>query len=319
MAASKNKKKGGRKQQPAPQQKQKRMSVPRSGLDSYALAYAKLLSDPCSAPLVSPVYSGSDGGLLIRAESTYTIATAGALEGLFVWTPGGIGNNSGVASSISTGWATVVGTPFSLAGTVAAVQPGQLYLGPNAAEARVVSACMQIFYTGTEVNRGGLIAYGNLVGGTFLQGTTVTAAASMNSFEHYARTPDSVIEVKFRPTNFDQNYTVPANQTSQTELSRRAALGFAFVGLPATASLQVRLVAVYEYLPAYGIGLTNNTRTRSWSSNTLEQVTNFLDKMGDWTVKGSHVATSLAQAYAAGNIMRQVGYSGRIGRPQLMY
>jgi hypothetical protein len=299
----------------------KNIVVRSRGLDTAGLAYAKLLADPCNAPLVSPVFNGADGGLLIRAENNYnagaSIGTTTA--GVFVWAPGAIGNNAGNGSAIAQGESTIPGGAITLGAISSGYQPGYGFLTSNSSECRCVAACMEIFFAGTEVQRSGLIASGNIMGGSLYLTESVNAQGSMVLFERYDRTPDCSLMINWRPTNFDQNYTVANNATTFTEISRRGALGFAYFGLPAGVGVNVRMVAVYEYAPSYALGLTSVFSNRSWSENTLDQVINFLDKAGPWTAR-------LLDAYAPGmgamvtggaSIMRQIAYSGTRNRLQL--
>lgn len=293
--------------------------VPRGpALDAYAMAYARLLYDPCGAPLVHPTYAGTDGGLLVRAENTYTIgANTGITAGVFSWTPGGIGAASSgtISSAIAQGESTIPGGAILLAGVSSGYQPGYGFLSANASEARCVAACIQIFYTGTEVGRSGLVAYGNIIGGTLPNGLTCNSQGVLTLFENFERTPDRCVEVKWRPTNFDQNYTVPSATTSITELSRRGALAFAFKDLQPGVGITVRMVGVYEYTPAFNIGLTSAIRSRSISNNSLDQVVNYLDRLGDWTTRAVNAAGSLVGAmYTANGMMRQISYGGTRSR-----
>lgn len=61
-------------------------------LDKDAASYAALLADPINAPLVHPIYTGGDGGYLLRADSTFNVG-AGVTDnsGYLHWTPGAIG------------------------------------------------------------------------------------------------------------------------------------------------------------------------------------------------------------------------------------
>lgn len=287
-------------------------------LDAHALAYARLLNDPCSAPLVHPTFAGADGGLLIRAETTYTFGTTAlSTAGIFVWTPGAIGVNAGNGSAIVTVDATAAGSGVSLGPISAGYQPGYAFLTANASEVRCVAACMQAFYPGTEVNRSGLVAYGNVIGGTLYNGQAINAQGANVLFENFERTPDDMVEVKWRPTNFDQTYTVPNNATSFTEISRRGSMGIVLTnGYPATG-IQIRMVAVYEYTPSYALGLTSSARSRNFSANTLDQVINHLDRLGDWATRAGHAAANVAGGMAAGGFMRTIAYSGNRRRQQL--
>jgi hypothetical protein len=71
---TKNKKRVARKA-PVP----KGIVAYRQMLDKMALDYARLLLDPCNAPLSFPVYGGADGSYLVRCESFVSIGMPIAL------------------------------------------------------------------------------------------------------------------------------------------------------------------------------------------------------------------------------------------------
>lgn len=310
------KKKNGRK---AP--KNTKSMVPRlprsisNRLDEQAMCYARLLNDPCSAPLCHPTFAGADGGMVVRCENTIAIGTAaGSTASVFSWTPGAIGlqTASGNGTAIVTGEATSAGGAITLGRVSAGFQPGYLFLSTTAAEVRCVAACIQVFVNGTEANRAGIVGYGNAIGGALVDGQAVNANGTITMLEHFGRSPVDHLEVKWRPTNFDQNYTQPTSQTPTQESARRGALAVAQQGSTGGTGITIRMVAVYEYTPLYALGLTNNVASRNTSNNTLDQVINFLDQTGDWVVRGTMAAARLAGAVAgASPYVRAISYGGR--------
>lgn len=306
------------------QKPRKLAGVPRSivnRLDEQALAYARLLNDPCGAPLCHPTFAGGDGGMVLRAENTFTMGTpAGTTAATFVWVPGAIGNNAGNGSAIVTGNASSAGAGMALAQVANGFQPGYAFLAANAAEVRVVAACIQVFYPGTELDRSGLIGYGNIPGGTLVNGAAINASFVFQTLERYERTPNEHIEIKWRPTAFDQNHTAPTANTGTAELARRGGLGIVLQGGAPAVGLIIRMVAVYEYTPAYASGLTAPSAARNTSNNSLDQVINFLDSTGDWMVRGSKAAFRLgAAAYEAAPYVRSIAYGGkRVAQALLM-
>jgi len=132
--------------------------VPRIRLDQGGLRYAKLLSDPCSGPLVNGPQPGLGGGIVTRFESETTLFS-GALSagGYLYWLP------SNAAYTVSTTLTPAVAS----AGSALVPTAGSGYLVANAASYRCLSACMQIYWAGTELNRQGFIGMGYTTGGQF--------------------------------------------------------------------------------------------------------------------------------------------------------
>jgi hypothetical protein len=158
----------------------------RPALDAEALCWARLLNDPCSAPLCHPVYAGADGGIVTRFETYYDVGT-GATDtaGIYSFTPNAIGVQGGLGTSVSFFNAANAGAVTALANPTSSSQPGYDFLVANATAVRCVAACIQVFYNGTEANRSGVVAYGNLSGGTALVGTSTNVNSFLPVLEHY--------------------------------------------------------------------------------------------------------------------------------------
>lgn len=284
----------------------------RTGLDAQALAWAAILNDPCAAPLAHPCYAGADGGILVRVETSYDIGIGGTdTAGALFWTPGATGNNAGFAAGLVP--ATAINSVTAMTGVSisAATQPGYTYLLANASTFRTVAACMQITYLGTEANRSGVINYGNANGSTFNVGDAVASATLANVLEKFERTPVGTVEVKWRPSAFDQTFKEPALNPTAAELARYQSLGLAFSGLVAAAGLRVRLVAVYEYTPINNLGVANVSSSRNTSSSSMDHVINFLDSSGDWMYRASgSLARAARGAASLEPFVRAVTYGG---------
>lgn len=305
--------KGARRTAPKAQKQVMRLSRQvRAGLDAQGLAWAALLNDPCSAPLAHPCYAGADGGILMRFENSYDIGT-GATDtaGLFIYTPNGIGVTGGLSTGLLTGVAATAAVNLTLAGPVAATQPGYTFLTANASNVRAVASCIQITYLGSEANRSGVINFGCLNGGTFISTDTPNTGNASNVFEHFQRTPVDTIEVKWRPSAYDQTFRDQSQNIATADLTKCGAVGFSFSGLLAAAGLRVRMVTVYEYTPGGQVGIVNAARSRSTSTNSLDHVLNYLDSTGDWMMR---IGSSLGRAYTGVRrvepFVRAVAYGG---------
>lgn len=279
-----------------PSARKQRARVPprvQRSLDNDGMCYARLLSDPCSAPLCHPVYAGVDGGLVARFESDFVFAN-GATDSNsgFLWTPGAIGNAPG-ASSITTIQSSSSGSSVTaLVGSVG-VQPGWSFLAATTRTARCVAACLQIYWPGTELNRSGYVSYGNGTGGILASGGSYSVDGYSQMLAESVRMPDSYVEIKWKPTASDQDWTDPTTATPASDLFRKGSIGFAVKGIPVSTGVRVRLVAVYEYQPAANQGMVIPYNSRSLSNNSLDQIVNALDSTGKW-------ATSIGQVAGAG-------------------
>lgn len=57
-------------------------------LDGHALSWARLLRDPCGAPMVTGCYPGGGSGMLIRVKSYAPVLTGVNNDFQFSFTPG---------------------------------------------------------------------------------------------------------------------------------------------------------------------------------------------------------------------------------------
>lgn len=237
-----------------------------AGFDAAAKAYAKLLLDPCNAPLVHPIGCPT-GGILVRAQSVASLGGPTLTAGVFHWTPGALGANNVellISSVLDQNTATAFATSPSA--------PGKIFLNGNASSVRCVAACVKVMWDGAESARSGRIAYGNSIGGYLDLSSTTTPAAVIPALETMERTPQTKAEIRWCPNEFDLAYTDPTVNTSQAEKDRRSAITVAAVNFPANSYMVLEMTAVYEYLPAPATGIAMNTRSTTRSANTFHQV-----------------------------------------------
>lgn len=264
-------------------QKTRVRALPR-GLDAAGLAYAKLLADPCNAPMAHPTYSGSEGGYLIRAESVFENNSGPtATAGVFSWVPGAINASQANITTFQAALPTT-STAYAIGGGAA---PAWDFLQNNASQVRCVAACLKISWGGTEANRQGRIAYGQASGGLCPASSSAAANQVFNSLPHYSRVPADEVEIVWKPNDADQLFTAPTLTGAAQDVERRAALVFAHVGLPAGVPLIIRMTAVYEWQPDFNMGVSVPNLSKTPSENTLDQVVNFLMQRGFNFVRGA--------------------------------
>lgn len=285
-------------------------------LDAPALAYAKLLSDPCNARVVHPVFPGSDAGYLFRADA-FSVIGSGALEtsGYFHWTPGYVNSNNteilvASAANSSTG---VVATAF-------AAGPGKTFLAANSRAYRCVAACLKVSFSGAESARAGRIHFGHTAAGMIDVGNTLTADSVAQTLTNYTRTPADMIEIVWKPSLADTEFCDPTEAASAALRDRKSAITFAFSGLPAAVGLTWHATAVYEWQPSTALGVAGNPTGKSDSRNSLDDVIDYTISRGEKFVRfvggnfmGGAMNYAVGAVSAAFGNMPSMGYQRRLG------
>lgn len=266
-------------------------------LDAPALAHARLIADPCKAKLVNPVYSGGEGGYLVRTDSWSTFGIGvGVTAGLFHWTPGYM---------CSTGqellYTNSVNSATADPATILTNAPGKLFLPSNAGQARCVAACIKIQFTGAESVRAGRIHLGHTSGGLITPLATYTVDSVANSLSSFMRTPPTEVELLWKPNDRDQLFFQPSVAYDAKDRDGRSALTVAFADLPANVGLTIQMVAVYEWQPRTNQGVGTPEGSRARSENTVDQVINFLEDRGEKFLKTAFDAGNVALNAYMGN------------------
>lgn len=268
-------------------------------LDDKGKEYARLLMDPCSAPLVHPVYPGGDAGFLFRGESFVTFGNGVSDTAAVVhWTPGYV-------NATNTELVYLNGTSGAFSGTTvtSALSPGRAFLAANARGVRCVAACLKITFPGAESARSGRVHYGHTTAGTIDAGQTVTADQVAVLLQHYGRTPTDTIEVFWRPGIADTEFNDPTETASAPLRDRKSSITVAFAGLPAAVGLTFHFTAIYEWTPVQNLGVANNALGKNQSRNSMDDVLDVITRAGFRFVK--HVGMA-GMNYMAGNVANQV-------------
>lgn len=297
---------GGRGPPPGPRRGGSTM-IPRplsSQLDAQAAAYAHLLNDPCGAKLSHPVYAGGEGGYLMRVESDAIISNGADTGSMGYWCPGNPIN--GIAT-MATQALQVVSDTAVIALTSVVTPPGKTWLIANAAAVRCVSACIQVSFPGKELDRSGFVGLGQSTYGRFSSAAGFSTSGLRTLAERVRRMPDGLVEIKLIPNLSSANYVDPNGGGGAADLGMPT-LFWSVFGVPPNTGIRIRAVAVYEWLPQSGVGLTlPNAATTSESRNTLNDVLRSMKSWGDWAYSGFHdaadAATSLIGAARAGRAL----------------
>lgn len=305
MAKSKSAPKGKRSVNPN-KKKPTRMTakparrVSGASLDQWGKAYANLLRDPCYGKLVAPTYSGSVGGILTRFESDYVVNGAATDMGAFVaFTPGILGLTTTTYGSVmgATGAITSDGATITTQ-NLPAKQPG-VALAPSMAASRCISACLQVSFMGSELQRSGVCSVGQLTYND-LNGPVSFSLSSIRAMcPTVVKVPDGEVEIKLRPTAESETF-YPVNAVANTNLSAHPTLVATMSGIPANTGMRVRMVAVYEWIPQSASGVVAASGNSTTSQNTLTNVVHALDNISpQWAVTLLNAATKIAPAITA--------------------
>lgn len=281
--------------------------------------YAALLHDPCTAPLVRPVYSTTGSGFLQRMESDFTIGgDATATSGAFTWIPGmfnvGVGGNTVTAAGTING-AFYLGTTGTGAGPVTdgtncswynffgANMPGNVFLAQNAGVARCVAACMQVYWPGSELNRQGFVSvFRGSADDVRPFATDVTVSQLRSASPYVCRFPQDKLEVKWQPDQADTHFvsTTPTQGANVAHIQNGpSTVGVTWAGLPAGTGVRIRLVAVYEWQPRVNAssGIILDGGSASPTNGTLSHVISYLQRNSGWFIaKGMEVAAFMQQS-----------------------
>lgn len=258
------------------------------GLDADALKYARLLNDPCEGPLVHPLYEGVDGGILFRAESDFLYgggATDTSTMGCFcpaaLYAPYSGQGSVLVASTTGDSVPAILGPN--------GIQPGAGFVAGSSKAVRMVSACVQIMWPGSELSRAGVVALGQTTFGE-LNGASVTTAGLRALAQNVARMPDGMLELKIVPNASSAIYLNP-NISGGGPLLGMPALFWSVSGIPVNTGIRIRCVCVYEFQLTVGSGGTQ-TYTNNPSKNRLDDVLQYLESTGNWAYNATGKAMS---------------------------
>nr|WRQ65661.1 hypothetical protein [Tolivirales sp.] len=289
--------------------KQVRVARPRV-VDDNELKLLRLIMDPCSADLVNG-YALSTRGVVQRYSSVFSITGTNTTQGAVAIFPcdyagGAIRMYSSTASS------TALPTP------VVRPLPGQAAIDAVADNVTTLAACVQVIYTGTELDRKGYIGVGQGPFGGLLDTFVTTGPGPANfdnvlaSCQMVTRTPDSPVELKWSPTvsNFNGGQGVEEAGYSTSNNG----LFFVVNGIP-TTDYMFKVTVVYEWMPKATIGMPLPPVGRTIRPGTAERITSALNSAGMWWNNlmqlGGATSSMLEMAGRGANRIGKAAYSNR--------
>lgn len=247
-----------------------------AGLDRMGAAYARLLTDPCGAPLAYPVWGSQEGSLLVKSEQVYNVGVDSTnLNGLFAWCPGTISTgNFTSAIEVKTLQANTEASTGSVSGAgytnTQIAPPGATFLTGQSSVYRPIAACIEVMYNGSEASRSGSIGGGVVAGGTWYN-RVVTVDQMAAVLPHGERTPVHKTEFLWYPSGADELFQDPNDNVSAQQVDRRNSLVVTWAGLAAITGLRLKLTAIYEYKPRLNTGIAMPT-PEPGSRNSMRDV-----------------------------------------------
>lgn len=239
-------KKPNRKAAPARKRPKKGSKKPpmSGGLDENVRKWLRLMHDPCAAALTPPCYGGTGSGYLTRTRDIIT-PPATAVDFLVEFTP-----SADTSSTYRYGYATATGGTL---GTASAQQAGGLIANKGVVgRQRCVAACLKVIYTGTELNRSGLVSSTIDSGMSLIpaEGIAGTAQLWSTGMPRTARMGAERHEILWVPGDDDQVFRAnePSEEARTGEISGNS-LQIAIVNAPA-GSYIVEATIVWEWQPA---------------------------------------------------------------------
>lgn len=253
--------------------------------------HINMVIDPCAAPIGRSVYSGASG-LVTRHVSTGALNGGTNVAMILGLVPGGYRT---ITAATLTG-----GTALSPTYSVTNV-PGYSFLNSTTSQSRVIGACIQIHWNGTEFNRGGSVAYGCIqASGVNAASTTIDNIYRM--LPHKRRVVAGDLEIKWNPSAEDESYDVCDAASTVSNFNDRNGLYFAYQG-PANGEFGYTLTTVVEWLPKVGMDSPAPPTIRESLPAAVPHINNFLSKLehfGDGAFDMSSKVAHAASAVYAG-------------------
>lgn len=272
-----------------------------AGLNSSELAYARLLVDPCQAPLTHSLWPGSNGTMLQRFESDFLLtlpggtANATSSSAVYAWVPG---------ASVMYYLDTIAGNVAMTDATNGVLKlttggPGENWFNNNGGAVRCLGACAQVFWAGSENARAGVVSFGVVPAPTLFRAvrdvnggsasTDFVSAAGVRSVCPFTmRMPQNKLEVKWFPGSgdavaFNHQQRVANAQTAAPDMfmGRNALVLVVNTGgstsVDNISRVRIRLVSAIEWSPHMGLqsGITVQAMPQP-ARGALDKVLSFL-------------------------------------------
>lgn len=262
-------------------------------------SHVHMLADPCEAPLGLTAYRGSDG-IVSRFRSQSNVNLAGSQAYVHVFYPA----YNGVWAQAVADYNGVLTPTYSSPG------PGQAFLLSTAESQRAVAACTRFTYTGTELDRQGMV-YRGLLPEAALTGASVNGLIPM--LQAADRMPDRVLETKFVPSAAEEEYWKTGSGAPEASGDRNAIVTIVIGNPSALTPMTFTNVLVAEWRPRFGVGLQVPSPNTPDAPAGLEHVRSALARAGHWWIEGSRtLAAGLQMGATMVRGARLVGGAARL-------
>lgn len=275
-----------KKAQKKPVAIQKRQAAGMGAYTDRVSRHVNLLLDPCGAELGPTAYRGRDG-FINRFNAFFSVGPDPTIScSVFIYHPrlNRIYNRGVALFNDDIGNINFYGG-FSSAG------PGAAYLTANADETRTISACVQAFYVGTELDRQGLV-YRGVVPARALSNAVNTVGTLSQLLQKRERTGDHTMETKWVPGPGNENYErtdITVNEFGDDNCVVILASGFAASKL----LFSYRVVTNIEWLPAPAVGIMTPSPSTPDAPAGLERVRSAVARFGDWWLEAAHTVSTV--------------------------
>lgn len=290
--------------------------------------FAKLVADPCNSKLVPGLY-GSTEGMLGRFINDVTVKSAySALKfGYIVWFPT-FHNDQDVSTSTQTCLNTIMwassnasaipalndyGRGNTLLTAVSYPDPCYNFIkGDVCQDARTLSACLEVEYSGTTSGGQGLVGtLTNVPVSALLYGGTGNTPPSVTMMMQYCNQKTRAVDreiVKWRPKIGDASFRDDINGPIMTANSAGGitsipsysnddaptGIGFVFYNVTALSDYLITATKNIEWRPEVGSGLSQMPPTGTTSPGILNGILKSLDdNYPGWQVKMAQGSASL--------------------------
>lgn len=279
----------------------RRLRAPRPLGNDNERKLLNLILDPCNAEFTTGFAMSTTG---IVQRFTKFIVPVATTENAFayIWSPQDHGTSTAIQQKLAVG--TGVPTKISSDG------PGEDFINANADTVSSLSACMEVLYTGTLVNRKGYIGVCQLPHhvAADVNAANIDLPTLMTYCQAISTVPSAKIEVKWSPSL--TNFTGNGSSTDAASTGGNCLMVVA-VGVNPNDFL-VRFTGVYEYVPKYFQGVPAPRVTKQVPVGVGERIVSALDRLGVWWHNLSNVGSNamrMGYAMHAGNQLVRNGLS----------
>lgn len=259
---------------------------PGVSLDEPAVCWAKLVNDPCNAPICESPYAGQKGYVTrLCGSQTITVGAGNTAAALFV-TPSGC-----YFASTATATSATTFTPAFNSGAF----PGNGFLANNSDQVRCLAGCVQVWSSLSPLN-----ITGNVHAGVINTNTVNRAGISVDALSFLAsnsgKMTAEMVELKWRPGSVDEEYNPVGNPPDGSDTNT---LFMAFSGLQPTEVLQVKLTFIYEWIPKVNLGLAQSPSRDVFTKVRVPNILAEMDRvMPNWWHHSVRALGNVATGFA---------------------